>query len=369
MRPATRLAVAALVLVGCGSNGGAHEPVDAAAPVRLDPRGCASAWQVVFSPEQERLPGWGENLRWHDQRLYFTQRLSRNPAITSVPAAGGEARVVSSVFSFGLWIEGDRLLYANDKGELHALPLEGGKDELVLVRRTYEVDRDWGAALALGADALFWVRDENGADGRSFTIWQAPRDGQDEAALAVLARGKIFGIVNSLFLVGDLLVAYAQPSDLWVVPRAGGALRRLSQWTDALTPHFLGIAEDGSVLWSKIEYGPDRTLATGGQALLRSHVDGSEPAPFWAGKDLKIFPLKAWGDGTRGWYLSTWETDGNNGLHTTIWWVGSDGTGATRLACDPEVSSFVDTAAVGPDGLYVVVHYNNDYWSIASIHH
>lgn len=366
MKKRLSLALAVLALVGCGSDPGTPQPEQEVPRARLDIKSCSGAWRLVFSPPQEQATPLTEELRWHDQRLYFRQKLALKPGIRSLPAAGGAPSLLYEGLSRGFWIEDQRLLVLDD-AELFALPLEGGPTQVALrgpkiAEREYLTQR-W----VLDRDALYWVRAEPVQQGATpWSVWRARRDGGGEEQLAVLPLMSGGGIIEELLPAGDQLVAISSSGErAWAVPRSGGAARALTPPAGE-RPGVVGVGDDGTALWRYFGNSSAGGMERPGYLLSRGRTDGSAPEPFWADKPPEVYPLAAWWREGGGWFVSAWETGTDEALHTTLWAVTAQGK-ATRLACDPEVQSRVLKAAVAPDGLYGIINYTNNHWAILGV--
>jgi hypothetical protein len=351
-RALTKLATAALFMVACGSD----PPED-----RPDPKDCSASWKVVFSPDQE--PGvWQPRvqiLRWHQGRLYFSTILSARNGIRSVPESGGDPLLLYQGDSWNFWLEGSDLLYATG-ADLYRMPLAGGAAESIYHGHLFDDGRsklvkDWN----LDGDSIYWMQVQyDQADG--WTLWRGLRNGGGDSPVAALP---MVDFVDRVSVLPDQLVAVSSAPELWTVRKKDGATRRLPRWQAA--PEVLGISDDGEILWSGYD-GADEDGSHWRYSVARSRVDGSAPQRSWIGKPPHAHPIRAWADGAGGWYVSTWELGVDQAQHVSIFAIDAQGQG-TRLACDPEVDSTVNVAAVGPQALYLVTTYSNHYSAIVAI--
>jgi hypothetical protein len=355
-RPLLPLLLVLLGLPACGAD------VSDASLDRADPAQCSGAWQVIFTPRQERAAFPPNTLRWHRDRLYFVVSNLAEGGLHSLPTAGGPTSMVSRATPWRFWVEEDGVTFAAAEG-LQTIPLLGGPAERLIPLPAW-TQRGAPLAQALDDQGLYWISSLPSSDtSTAWALHQQPRTGEPQRELArVTSAG--YDTVEAIVPVGEqlALVPYSG-KQIRVVPRAGGEARLLPDGGD----EEIGLSPEGAILWRKDEGGFDGSRGSDRYSVRQSHVDGRPPAPFWAEKPPNAYPRAAWGDGTGGWYVSTWEWGSDEALHTVLWSLDRTGRGR-RLACDPEVQSSVETAVVGSDALYAIVRYSNfNHWAIVRI--
>jgi hypothetical protein len=341
------LALAAtLSIVGCDT-----QPVPDTIE-RIDPAVCSRDWRIVLSPQDDTKASI-DDLQWHDNRLFFSQGHAPS-MLRSISTSGSDARTIRAQAPARFWIEDDHITYVVDD-KLHTMPLEGAPPEpSAAPDPSAPARQSW----ALDRDSIYWQ--ENPAVPRgTWTIWRSLRDGTSAAALSALPYADIstqlFPLANHLFVFSPM------SGRSWVLPKAGGDLRETTM-TDSM---FLGLSQDGEVLWGHPDSRPGAPT-TQHHTVLRQRLDGSAPEAFWSDKPFNALARRAFSDHAGGWYVSTWERDGGDDFHLTLWRVTAQGMG-TRLACDPLASTVAESAVVAPDGVYLVVRHATNDWQLAGV--
>jgi hypothetical protein len=367
--------VIAILAAACGS----QKPADHAEDP--DPLVCAANWQVIFSPQQSTIASWPKVLRWNNGRL-FTSLAPDNPSrILSFPDTGGPASTLLEGATWSFWIEDERLLYAGGGTPtevdgfllaptlLFSMPIAGGPSEVVLTTHIWDkflnqLPGDW----ALDRDALYWARRDFTSDGgNSLTAWRGLRNGGGDQNLSTLASGQNLPLLDPVLLpLTDHLLVYGGLIDsdtIYSLPKSGGEATQLPTWPAGKV---IGVSNDGTALFRRYTGGASAEKRSERFEVGRLLPGAAAVEPFWPGKPASAYPFTAWDDGQGGFYVDLWEWGTDDAIHMTIWAVGADGLGQ-RLACDPVVLTTVSAAAVAPDGIYVVVLYENFYWEIAKI--
>ncbi len=355
MNPRSLLRLFLLLALGpisCGADPAELEP-------RADPVQCSPAWQVIFNPGQERL-GWPPNrLRLHRDRLYFAQTSVDEHGVRSMATTGGPVATLTQKAPFHFWVEDRGVIYIDEEG-IRAVPLGGEPPETVVSTDAWKVR--FPLAQGLDGGRFYWATQAYEGGARSWALRAQPRDGGPPAEL-VRVPADLTDSVRDVVPVGEQIVAIPfGGTKLRVIPRAGGEARLLPDGGE-----LLGVGDDGALLWRSEEGGFDGRKGSDRYGVRLSRLDGRPAVPFWTGKPPNAFPRAAWSDGAAGFYVSAWEWAADDAMHSTVWWVDRDGRGR-RLACAPEVKSSVETAAVGPDALYVIdQHSDFKHWSIVRI--
>jgi hypothetical protein len=284
-----------------------------------------------------------------------------------VPSAGGEASTLVAGWARDFWIEDDRLLYVTAGFDLLSMPIEGGATQTIAYGTSLQASGDsYVATWALDRQAIYWVRDRYLGDLVSeHTIWRGDRSSGQETSVALPTK-KDSGQVRDIIPVGDelLVTQGSYGSVAWAMPRTSGPPRQLASYGQ--DGRFLGVSRAGEILWARYEGAFDGTMGSDRYSVARADLSGSAPTPFWVDKPPNAYPMGAWERGGGGWYLSAWEWGKDDALHTALWTVDAAGKG-TRISCDPEVRSRIQSATVTPEGFYAIVSYTNQYIQIVAV--
>jgi hypothetical protein len=350
-----RALAAALLVTACQSGG--PPP-----PERFDPASCTGNWRVVHTPAaQPMMPPPGD-LSWHAGRLYFKQHLTAIDGIWSVPAAGGELVRVDERFSWWFWPEDDHLIIVARR-ELLSLPLAGGVAEPVLRIPALDDANTLWVQWALERDSLYWVQWDLRT--QDLTMWRVTRvAGAAPRILGRLPERRDHIMLDELIVADDDLVLTSlrtglDPSEMLVVPKAGGPLRGATAVRNA---RIIGLATDGEVLW-RTPYDDGET----GYRLHRSTVAVPVGEPIWSTQPPHSYPARAWKrpDGT--WYLAVREPALGDDRKLSLWTLDATGH-ARRIACDPELDGTVTAGVAAPDGLYLsVAHGAERRWKLVAV--
>lgn len=331
-------------------------PASPSAPELAD---CASEWSTVL-PSQG-VPGseprW---LCWQDGTLYFDQGLptedhmivAGEPRIVSVPDSGGTPTTIANDAAFGLWVEGDRVLWALGD-QLLSAPVSGGAISPVADGQMFGLDARlernlFITAYALDASYLYFELSEF-LDGptQEWSVWRTPRAGGASERLATLPAS--VHILAAIVPLSDQLLLAGLGGKAFTLPSDGGDVRSLP----AVAGNFVG-ADQSGVLWNFAHADQHGGMIV--DDVLLSKPSGQKPAIFWRNKPAELAASKAWSDDA-GWIISGLETFSDGLPHSSVWAVDRKGHGR-RLACDRAAgfaSGYATTAALSPDAAYVVV--------------
>lgn len=309
---------------------------------------------MIFTAPQEILDFVPNQLSWHRDRLYFSQGALLNHGLRAVPTTGGSQTTLSELTPWRFWVEDDGVVFASPEG-LQRIPLAGGAPEPLISVPIWPPGTS-SLTQAMDDEAFFWV---NGF-GKSSTIQKLSRTGGLPVELT--HTNDEDGIEKIVPLKNEIVALSYAGFHAWVVPRDGGEARPLPAKGEVI-----GASGEGALLWRAEGGGFDGSKGSDRYLVYQSRVDGAPPVPFWSAKPPSAFPHAAWADGAGGWFISAWEWGTDDALHETVWSVDRVGNGR-RLACDPEVKSTASVAAVGSDGLYLLVEQSNlRTWQIAHV--
>jgi hypothetical protein len=297
---------------------------------------------------------------------YFDRATDSNPAsgLLAHSFVDGPTRMVTSAPGQGLWVEGDRVLFALFD-ELRSVPVTGGEPEIVVTGRSTDAERRSALFLGQQLDSthLYWLRREL-SPVSGWDLWRMPRAGGAPEKLAPsLAIDNTPRIIR--MLPGAILFTGVLGPAL-VVSKATGAVRTIKE--EGGPVH--GFSDDGVLTQRATGAHRGGRMVT---EFVLSPLDGSPPHRFWPRKPPTLEPGRGWPDGSGGWLFATTEeaTDGQS--HATIWRVDTAGVGK-RLACDQGALSATDLnelRAVFPalDGIYAVMGAPLRGWSVVRIPH
>jgi hypothetical protein len=345
-----------VIVVGvaaCSSSSQFADPVGA----RPSLESCRDAWDGL-TPINELVGFAPRVLRWHDGSLYYRIDDPGHSAFVTIADTGGEPTDVSAEFGFGLWIEGETLVYSRSD-QLYEFPLPGGPSMLVSDGEMFGLDNPMRAALTffnqeLDASSLYWVLHRSSA-GPEWSLWRMPRAGGRSEQIAILPDA--VGLPSTLVALPDQLLIAGRDGQAYVSPKDGGDVRELPSVVEErdgfMWSRFLGAAQSG-VAWavakqasSNIPY--DIVLVT----------PEGEMMDRWPSMPAGFVPDHAWWDDSGRWVISGTETFTDGDAHTSIWSLDAEDH-AKRLACDARSgrgSGFATVAELTDDFAYLVVSY------------
>lgn len=365
LRPSSRalaifsVCAVSIPLAGCGAD--EHPPLAALET-------CQAGWQPLTEPRRFLGP---RQLVLHDGELIYQADVlpAAGPSIPKIeaqPLAGGAPRVVAEdVTAWTLWVEGDRVVFAQ-AGTLRQVPVAGGSPPVVLgdVSPPLSQMRREIFGHALSSTELIWWELATASDGMTRAeFWAMPRSGGAPRLLGSTDRDDFY---EQMQLFGQTVILGDQGSGGVVVPLDGGPLRKL----DAPGTRLAGVEAEGVYGYTaKQPYDPDFERFE----VRLAPTDGGPSRPFWPDLPPEVLPDRLWADGDGGWLASALETFDDGLVHRSVFVI--DGAGkATRVACDASRTN-EDLATVRPaftpDSAYLVYEELSDVkeatWRIVKI--
>jgi hypothetical protein len=319
---------------------------------------CSSAWRSV-SPPESALGSDPQTLRWQDGNLYYDQGayvdhdVVSPKRIMSIRDTGGSATEIVQDAGWGLWVEGDQVLYARGD-QLFSAPITGGVATLVADGQTFELQQliDQHQSITNAAldesDLYFELRTDDAA-ASSWSVWHTPRAGGVSQQIGEVP--KALGPLHDLAVRSDdlLLASYERA---FIMSKTDGATRELRG--NAGSSFFAAGSTD--VLWSVVHLDP-AGVKRPTETLLRSKLPSGKAEPFWPSKSETMRVSRAWSDEQDNWVIAGDEEFSDGKSHLSIWSIDRHGH-ATRRACDPIAGApYITTAAFSPDAAYFVVSH------------
>jgi len=205
--------------------------------------------------ELRRLAGWAP-----DNKIGI---ISSSPefALYTVPAAGGKAAAVKigGYATQPRWSpDGKKIYYLDKDGLISFIPAEGGDASIVSIQsETKFVIIGWGAGLAISPDGhrIVFSGIKRGITGRN--IWTLPIDGGTPMQITVASApfedqfpcwspdGKSIAFVRTQ---KDDRYRLAFRAGIYIVPAAGGEVKRITDETDRVNSQAIAWSPDGTML-------------------------------------------------------------------------------------------------------------------------
>jgi virginiamycin B lyase len=335
----------------------------------LDPQHCGGGWRSVYSSQANEFAPGPDDLAWRGGTLFVAHTSTGYAWVFSMPDRGGGAKnLLYEGRMRRFWLEGDRLLFAQDR-DLFEIPQTGGPPKTIV--RYGERQFQAGFARDIDRSAIYWLLVD-----RDTTVWRHLRSGGDDTMLATIPHS---GKASVRAIKDRLLISIERPQLLGLyvatVAKAGGAPTSLPGY--GTSPKLLGVSNAGALLWSRGEVAPenDAGVRQTHYSLARSDVDGAPPARFQTTIEPTAAPDQAWAAGNGAWYVSTIERLAAGARYLTVWYLKADGS-AARLACRPAADpsgadrasgAFLTSALVVDGALYGALEGHDRKWSVAAI--
>jgi len=348
----------------------------------IAPANCFANWRTVYtSVPGELAPVERHDLAWGDGTLYVGHSATGYAWVFSIPDHGGAKNLLYEGHVRDYWLEGDRLVYAQDN-DLFAMPRTGGPPTEIL----HYGDIPGGDLLyarILDATAIYGMY----SDFSGVSIWRHLRGGVEDTNLATLTSATTLGQrVWTEQARGKLVLSFKPPTYTSAgqpyavtISKADGTLTQLPG--DGANSTLLAASIGGGLLWSR----HDSVVPDGGflsvdvYSYAVANIDGTAPADLTTPIPSNAIPVDAWAAGDHAWYVATSEldtsqVDASPAAFLSIWYLPASGA-AFRVACDPvsgpptvaHVSPSRISAGLAADGaFYASVIRPDSTWLIAA---
>jgi streptogramin lyase len=312
----------------CG--GGCSTSTSTPQTAPFDPATCQGTWRQVYqSAAGELSPNIGD-MAWSDGTLFVAHSAIDDYSwVFSIPDHGGSKNLLYEGHLQTFWLQGDRLIYAQDQ-ELFDIPQTGGPPTPILhFGDEYHPPFDE----VLDDTAIYWLSGDEETGGTA--VWRQLRSGADDTVLATFS--EMESVAPWMHqAAGQLVLGISTVLDGYfviTVPKGGnGGYESLP--SPSTTATALTTATDGTVLWADSHFTVVANVPVTNHTLGRQRLDGTPTVPFSTTMSPSAAPLQAYPAGGGSWYIAASEMDKEMNSFLTLWFVQSNGT-AKRVACDP----------------------------------